>query len=88
MRIGQSIDWLFALVLALSSISPAFAFVQTEGGDCSSDSVAVRIFFRTNHSDIDPTFSNNSQHITRFFSSLDSVTRLPQVSIDSVVLVS
>ena len=88
MRIGQSADWLFALVLALSSISPAFAFVQTEGGDCSSDSIAVRIFFRTNHSDIDPTFRNNSRHISRFFTSLDSVTRVPQVSIDSVVLVS
>ena len=88
MRIGQSIDWLFALVLALSSISPAFAFVQTERGDCSSDSIAVRIFFRTNHSDIDPTFRNNSRHISRFFTALDSVTRVPQVCIDSVVLVS
>ena len=54
----------------------------------SSDSLSLQIFFKTSRSDIDPSFSNNKENISRFFTSLDSIYGIPRVSIDSVVLVS
>ncbi|MGN0221041.1 MAG: DUF3575 domain-containing protein [Prevotella sp.] len=58
------------------------------GKGCSTDSLSVQIFFRTNHSDIEPGFKCNQEHISRFFATFDSLAKAESVRIDSVVLVS
>lgn len=51
------------------------------------DHLSVKIFFHRGKSVIDPELSGNRENIGRFFSSLDSLSRVQGIAIDSVVSV-
>lgn len=51
------------------------------------DSLSVRVFFHRGKSFIDPELSGNRENIGRFFSSLDSLSLVQGIAIDSVVRV-
>ena len=52
-----------------------------------SDSLKVQIFFHRGKSFLDPELSGNRENLRRFFVSLDSLSRLRDIAIDSVVRV-
>lgn len=66
------------------------ASVKTESVSDSitvSDSLTVQIFFHRGKSFLDPELSDNRENLRRFFVSLDSLSRLRNIAIDSVVRV-
>ena len=74
---------LLSMKICSAFVLPEADFVRKN----DSDSLSVQIFFHRGQYDIDPDLSGNRDGIRRFFTSLDSLSRVPGIAIDSVVRV-